>query len=274
MLKAQDKKAIDFIKDNYSFFTAPLLDQHAYQTWMASSNLESEAKGVSSILLDALNIDRPTTAQYIDALIGQSINITDLESVQYFNDDKLIALFESNKVLTDSINKIKNSLVIAQWNLDHAKIVSKRTLLNQHSSLIQDVEQKISDVRLKSINLSQRGFTQDAKVADTLANKMTELLKSFIDSPADVDIKARCTPIINNAKQSLNSHRGWGQVLTNLALAVAGLGVIYLAAGLINKATTGHFLFFNQTDTFNQVTTLENSFDNLSQNLNASAIVI
>ena len=272
MLRPRDKQAIEFIKDNYSFFSAPLLDQHAYQAWMIDSKLESEAKDVSSSIFLALNIGQTPTAQYIDALVGKAINVNDFESLHYFNDDKLIALFEKNIALTDMIYVINNSPVITQWNLDHADIISKRALLSQHSSLILDVRQKISDIRLKSLNLSERGFTQDANVAKTLANEMTQVLNAFIDSPADVDIKARCTPIINNAKQSLNNHRGWGQMLTNLALAVAGLGVIYLAAGLINKAVTGNFLFFNQTDTFNKVTSLDNSFDNLTEKVNAFVI--
>jgi hypothetical protein len=53
-----------------------------------------------------------------------------------------------------------------------------------------------------------------------------------------------CTKKINKARVVLEKHRGWSQILGNLALAVVGVGVGYLVAGIIHKAVTGRFLFF------------------------------
>jgi hypothetical protein len=49
---------------------------------------------------------------------------------------------------------------------------------------------------------------------------------------------------IKEARPELEKHRGWSQILGNLALAIVGVGVGYLVLGILNKALTGRFLFF------------------------------
>ncbi|MDA1256136.1 MAG: hypothetical protein O2928_16855, partial [Proteobacteria bacterium] len=66
---------------------------------------------------------------------------------------------------------------------------------------------------------------------------------------------------IEKNKPELEKHRGWKQVLGNLALAIIGLGVLYVAAGLVNKVFTGNFLFFNKTDSANKVEQLKESME-------------
>lgn len=80
-----------------------------------------------------------------------------------------------------------------------------------------------------------------------------------------VTFQKRCTDAITSARPILEKHRGWKQILGNLALAVMGIGVLYLAAGLINKALTENFLFF-KTDSANKIDQLEQSVKSITTN--------
>ncbi|MDP3268060.1 MAG: hypothetical protein Q8M40_03340 [Legionella sp.] len=80
------------------------------------------------------------------------------------------------------------------------------------------------------------------------------------------DFKNKWIAEINNARPALEKHRGMKQILGNLALAVAGLGVFYVAAGLINLMATGgrNFLFF-KTNTAKILDQLENQISPMLQ---------
>ena len=96
----------------------------------------------------------------------------------------------------------------------------------------------------KTINLLSRSIT------DALSE-----LESELDSELDSDekhskyetFKTACFAAIDRARPYLDP-LDWNGVLGNLALAILGLGVVYAAAGLINRAVTGDFLFFRPTD--------------------------
>ncbi|RUQ78851.1 hypothetical protein [Legionella septentrionalis] len=55
-----------------------------------------------------------------------------------------------------------------------------------------------------------------------------------------------CNLAIEKARPELEKHRVLNKTLANLALAIAGLGIGFVVAGLINLAVTRgkHFLFF------------------------------
>ena len=65
-----------------------------------------------------------------------------------------------------------------------------------------------------------------------------------------------CNEHISKNREVLETHRGWGQILVNTSLAILGLGIFYLIAGLIHKMATGKFLFF-ETDTANIIKEIE-----------------
>lgn len=68
----------------------------------------------------------------------------------------------------------------------------------------------------------------------------------------------RCLVSMNKVRSELETHRGWKQILGNLALALAGLLVGYALAVAVNKYTTGRYLFF-RTDAAQKLDTLENT---------------
>jgi len=75
---------------------------------------------------------------------------------------------------------------------------------------------------------------------------------------------------LEKAKPMLEKYRGWKEVFGNIALLIAGLGVGYIIAGLINKAATGNFLFF-KTDSAHKLDKLQHGIEQIAQPTSAPA---
>lgn len=120
------------------------------------------------------------------------------------------------------------------------------------------------------------------KAAEKLHKEIKEAydtLKNAADEVVDIDdntlsyelekkdlatFQLACTKAIEKARPELETHRGWKEVLGNLALAVLGVGIVYAIAGLINKAATGNFLFF-KTDSEAKLDKLEEALKDICQ---------
>lgn len=121
----------------------------------------------------------------------------------------------------------------------------------------------LEQIQSKARALQKRGETQAAECAQELHSDVSDYYHDLITNKIDTEtFAARCYAAIDFARPELETHRGWKQVLGNLALAVVGLGVLYVMAGLINKATTGNFLFF-KTDSANKVDQLEQAVNSI-----------
>jgi hypothetical protein len=106
----------------------------------------------------------------------------------------------------------------------------------------------------KSWELRNRGFTVAADAADVLVQTSRNHSADYFGNQIDYTmLKRNSEQAIHLAKPELEKHRGWKRLLMNLALCIAGLGVFYVAAGLIHKAVKGHFLFFNETDSIEKL---------------------
>jgi hypothetical protein len=117
--------------------------------------------------------------------------------------------------------------------------------------------QQLEVIQKKATELRSEGHTQAADKADAFHEKLYKgsilYFNNRIDDKAFSDI---CRDAFKEARPELEKHRGWKQILGNLALAIAGLGIGYVFAGLINKAVTGHFLFF-RTDSAMKLDAME-----------------
>ena len=102
-----------------------------------------------------------------------------------------------------------------------------------------------------------------ALVAHYLHINIMFLLSEFKQgSINDANLKDLCIEAIDTARPELEEF-GLKEILSNLALAILGLGVVYLAACLINKAVTGNFLFF-RTDVGKALDVLEENVRQVS----------
>ena len=123
---------------------------------------------------------------------------------------------------------------------------------------------QLDEIKTKEQDLRSRGHITAADFALNLYTTLKSKHSEFIEEKIDIQsFKNSCTDAINTARPELENHRGWKQVLGNLALAVVGLGVLYVVAGLIHKAATGNFLFF-KTDSANKLDKLDQTIESIA----------
>jgi|HubBroStandDraft_6_1064221.scaffolds.fasta_scaffold619929_2 hypothetical protein len=116
-------------------------------------------------------------------------------------------------------------------------------------------------------NLDDRGFKFEAQKARNLATDLNKyMISPRMAFDHEIFIQA-CTEPLKDARKILETHRGWNHILANVALAIAGLGVFYGVAVLINKARTGNFFFFQKTDSIKKIDHLEGSIGSIQSSI-------
>jgi len=70
-----------------------------------------------------------------------------------------------------------------------------------------------------------------------------------------------CTDIIEEKRPILDSHRGWSEFLTNLAIAISTLGIGLLIKGAINVAHNRSFFFVHKTETGKIIDEIQNELE-------------
>ncbi|STY17362.1 hypothetical protein [Legionella quateirensis] len=139
-------------------------------------------------------------------------------------------------------------------------------------SLLNEFGTKIADLDARAINATNaRNDTEAASLrrAHAVAQILLEdlvIAKSAYDARPTrenyKEFKNQCFDRIEKSRPVLEQHRGLKQLLGNIVLAVIGLGVVYLAAAVINKAITGNFMFF-KTESAKIVDKIKNNVDEL-----------
>ena len=103
-------------------------------------------------------------------------------------------------------------------------------------------------IKNESVELSQSGYKTAAKVANKLHQSLSDAYRTYSKSAQkEVGFNSfyeDAMSAINRAKNELATYHKWKHILTNIALAVAGLGVGYLVAITANKLINGHLTFF------------------------------
>ena len=128
---------------------------------------------------------------------------------------------------------------------------------------------QIKIIEKKAHQLKKDNHLLAAEAAYTLCSKLTQLVTAISSDVCLTDEKLRhlkqdCHDVVAEARPELAKHRGWKQLLGNLGLAIALLGVFYVAAGIYHKATTGKFLFFD-TDSELKLKKLEHAIDEIPE---------
>ena len=124
----------------------------------------------------------------------------------------------------------------------------------------------LREIDAKAAELDSRGCPDAAIAARTLSQSIKDEVNGYsATNTHDLEtFKKKCLPHIHTAKNSaLNVHRDCNILLANLALCIAGLGIGYLIAGLVHKAFTGKFLFF-ETKSIQKVNCLAREIEQLN----------
>jgi hypothetical protein len=117
---------------------------------------------------------------------------------------------------------------------------------------LQKIENKLED-------LLNRKELRAYRAAKKLYQELEKSINAYFANPNKetyITYKTNCHTLIENALGELETHRGWAQILGNLALFIAGLGIFYVGAMVLNKLETGRFLFFT-TDTSKRIDSFE-----------------
>ncbi len=124
-------------------------------------------------------------------------------------------------------------------------------------------EAQLAIIQEKTRVLRKEGHTVAANAADDLHAKIRTYADPFFANTLSERLfRKQCADAINDARPALEQF-GWKEILGNLALAILGLGVVYLVACVINKAVTGHFLFFRM-DAAQKLDMLEDKLEQIA----------
>ena len=214
--------------------------------------------GLTSLNLSHNDLNKKTDAELAEAFKALKDNVSslDLRGNGLFENYTRTQLAESFKVmLPANIKSVTLDLGIININ------DSITTLTEEKKQSIKNLESQFLLIVDKVKELNTRKNCEPAyKAANTLYTTLTELKDQYANGTMGYsDFKNQSLAAIKIARPELNQHRGWKEILGNIAYCILGLGIGYLAI----CAYKGSFFKFN-TDSVNKLDELEN-------NINAAA---
>lgn len=190
-------------------------------------------------------------------------DITDPNFTALIEDGQYIELGISTVLIYAQINPQLNIVEHNEMVLRVRGHTSASTVeLGQLTKVIYaQINLQLNKLENKAINLRVRGHT----LASTDAICIVKLLRGlnqdfFIDKKISyANYRSRALDIINQNRSVLDQHRGYKQILGNLLIFIATLGI----GQLINKACNHTFLFFNETDSKKRIDKLRDTIETM-----------
>ncbi len=143
----------------------------------------------------------------------------------------------------------------------------------EYSPEEERVINELDHLRQKAVEFSAKSVDDPCTyfLAAETTQELYNALKAALDtycahrtSSHYLIFKETCRRAIEDARPILETHRGMKQILGNLLLLIAGVGIIYLIMGAVNQVMTGKFLFFS-TDSANKLDSVQNSLSNIPE---------
>lgn len=162
---------------------------------------------------------------------------------------------------------ISSASSIIEPNIEHFSPAPEPFLIDPSVTL--KFTEQLKSIHRKALKLQDDGHALAAQAAFGLHRNLDTAFVGYVNqqvSPAE--FKKSCNDSIVAARPILEQHRGWKEILYNIALAIAGLVVGYVAAGFYNLITTRgqHFFFKCRTDSAKQIDTMENIVEQVVPN--------
>jgi serine/threonine-protein kinase LegK1 len=156
--------------------------------------------------------------------------------------------------LENAINLFNKMSTNNQSHVDRHQVINTSLMslnkLKNHSKTIGDDSEKTKEI---------------LALVDYLSEKLQQLNtmddNTFKDNIIPYTIK--CQEKIDKVKPCLEEHRNAKYILTNIGLAIIGLGIFYGIAASINKSKTGNFMFFTSTKSSRITHDVATDFDKL-----------
>ena len=129
-----------------------------------------------------------------------------------------------------------------------------------------DIEIQLDTLFNKADDLTNRGFNDAGNVVHELIFNLKKLNRTYfqekkIEKAEEYKkYKFAAINIIDGARPLLEQHRGYKEILTNLAALILTLGIAFI----VNKTVNGHFLFFQKTNSSEHLDKLDQCLSQLS----------
>ncbi|KTD56445.1 LepB GTPase-activating domain-containing protein [Legionella shakespearei] len=130
---------------------------------------------------------------------------------------------------------------------------------------------QVQEIEKKAKQLSDRNEIAASEAATLLAGQIRKGVKKYAENGetdetvALEQFKEESRGHIMAAKLILGEHREeWKYILANISLAILLVGVIYIAAALINKQVSGNYTFFSVPESKQKVEQLEEQIEGIN----------
>ncbi|MDP1604149.1 MAG: protein kinase [Legionella sp.] len=228
--------------DDLTYYTYS--DINDVMLYASNVNYDSLFKDISSHSLNSTNrnIIRTTLTNMSQADINNRISID--EAIRAFNQITLASIESSPE---------------------------KRDIDIQEQ--IQLILRHVAQLRLKAVNLTNRGYNDVSQAIYQLTNAIEFKTYNFKQLSEEErqntieDYTKSCKTVIDAIKPKLKNHRNINYIVANISLAIAGLGILYLLAISANKIITNNFFFFTTPKALGVAQDLEKGLDSFHQEI-------
>jgi hypothetical protein len=245
------------------------LDHHLYHE--DSFNIDDTHYHMKfSRVLDEQTLDRVLSIFVQFDLVTKQEKTNFLTAYQQAN---IIALKNFGVKESSPTHATKSSQTLAVDDVD--KSSKKQTPEQQiHTKAEDKFLSELDNIRVKAEKLREKAeklrgkedkklkfekYSSAATHAEELYTELNQAQKNYFKNKNAETygvFKDRCIEVIQEHRSVLEEHRGWWKnALCNLGAAVAGIGIIYLAAAGYNyyKTQGKHFFFQFNTDSINKI---------------------
>lgn len=128
-----------------------------------------------------------------------------------------------------------------------------------------EIEIQLDALDKKALELFHRGYKSAGEGASWIVFNLRNLNQWFFQENriGYDDYRSRTIEVIHQNRSELDQHRGYKKLLGNLILLILTLGTAFI----VNKAFNGHFLFFQKTDSAEQLDNLNQTVHRIHINL-------
>jgi hypothetical protein len=164
----------------------------------------------------------------------------------------LIKQFVSQDDL-NSVKKLRETelLFLKIDSLSEFKFPDYKSQIHPTFLIYSDMDLQLDKLLKKAENLTSRGHNLAGIEAKSIVTLLRPLNHTFFKEKriGYYDYRKQALNIINQGRTELEKHRGNKKILGNLIILILTLGTAFI----INKAANGHFLFFQKTNSSEQL---------------------
>ncbi len=217
------------------------------------SHHENKNKAVEKSL--ALLLRRLKEAKRKEAGWGPYAYQGDMEALN----DGIRALENTQFASVDDFGSVKELVEVEQlfsqtYRLNNFCFPDYKSYIHPALLAYVEIEVQLDNLEMKAYDLAYRGHRLAASEAANVVFQLRGLNGWYFGKRKIEynDYQANALRIINESRSVLEQHRGYKQILGNVIVLILTLGTGFI----IHKAISGHFLFFNQTDSAKQIDAL------------------